>query len=71
MNVIVLSSSLNYVFLANGLLTHQFDKSEKANSIFGNRYPSSSEHYRIKTSYKWLEQQKFVSYRYGEPQTHI
>ena len=41
------SSSLNWIFLANGLLVHQFDESEKAlkgNSILIvlNRYPSSA-----------------------------
>lgn len=44
---IFFSSSLNWIFLASGLLTHQFDESEKAvvaNSIIIvlNRYPSSA-----------------------------
>ena len=46
-NIIFFSSSLNWIFLANGLFTHQFDESEKAfiaNSILIvlNRYPSNT-----------------------------
>ena len=45
--IVFFSSSLNWIFLANGLFTHQFDESEKAfiaNSILIvlNRYPSNT-----------------------------
>ena len=45
--IVFFSSSLNWIFLANGLFTHQFDESEKAfiaNSVLIvlNRYPSNT-----------------------------